>query len=275
LWYFVHVEQQAQRPRTLPEYVDWLQQSGRYSFTRGGVLGDLPLSPIAVKRAAERLIGQGRLVAPRRGFFVVVPLEYKSAGAPPPSWFIDELMGFHRQPYYVGLLSAAALHGAAGEQAQEFQIVTNRQLRPATAGRSRIRFLLKRHVERTPTVAIKTETGSMRVSTPEATAIDLVRYPGHGGGWNNIAGVTADLAERIEADRLAEAARLEDDLAAAQRVGFLLEHVGAADKTGPLAAWIAAERPRVVALRPDREAGGARKDQRWRVLVNAEIEVPG
>jgi predicted transcriptional regulator of viral defense system len=255
--------------------VDRLQQSGRYSFTRNQALGDLRLSPIAVKRAAERLIAQGRLIAPRRGFFVIVPLEYKSAGAPPPSWFIDELMRYHQQPYYVGLLSAAALHGAAAQQPQEFQVITNLQLRAAMVGRSRIRFLLKKNVERTPSVAIKTETGSMRASTPEATAIDLVRYPEHAGGWNNVADVIADLAEKIDPARLAEAARIQNDLAAGQRAGFLFEHVGAADKTGPLAAWIKAERPRVVALRADRDAAGAPKDQRWRVLVNEEIEVAG
>lgn len=275
MWYFMRVAPQRPAPRTLPEYVDRLQQSGLYTFTRERALSGLSLSPIAVKRAAERLIAQGRLVAPRRGFFVVVPLEYKSAGAPPPPWFIDEMMRFHGQPYYVGLLSAAALHGAAAQQPQEFQVMTNRQLRPAAVGRTRIRFLLKKNVERTPTVSVKTETGSMLVSTPEATAIDLVRYPEHAGGWNNIAEVLADLAERIEPVRLAEAARLEEDLAAAQRIGFLLDHVGARDKTGPLAAWIETERPRVVALRPDRDAGSAPKDQHWRVSVNEEIEVAG
>ena len=275
MWYFMRVELQRTAPRTFPEYVDRLQESGLYSFTRERALSGLSLSPIAVKRAAERLLAQGRLVAPRRGFFVVVPLEYRSAGAPPPPWFIDALMRFHGQPYYVGLLSAAALHGAAAQQPQEFQVMTNRQLRPAAVGRTRIRFLLKKNVGRTPTVSVKTETGSMLVSTPEATAIDLVRYPEHAGGWNNVAQVLADLAERLEPVRLAEAARLEQDLAAAQRVGFLLEHVGARDKTGPLAAWIEAERPRLVTLRPDREAGGAPKDRHWKILVNEEIEVAG
>lgn len=271
----MHVAPQEPSPKTLPQYVDRLQQSGRYVFTRERALNDLSLSPVAVKRAAERLIGQGRLIAPRRGFFVIVPLEYKSAGALPPSWFIDELMRFHQQPYYVGLLSAAALHGAATQQPQEFQVFTNQQLRPAVVGRSRIRFLLKKNAERTPTVAIKTETGSMQVSTPEATVIDLVRYPGHAGGWNNIAEVISDLAEKIDPGRLAEAARIQKDTSAAQRAGFLLEHVGAADRAGPLAAWVEAKRPRTVPLRADREAAGAPKDQRWRLLVNEKIEAAG
>jgi len=275
LWYFVHVRPQYRGPKTLPEYADHLQQSGLYSFTRQDAIRDLRLSPVAIKRAAERLITQRRIVAPRRGFFVIVPLEYKSAGAPPPSWFIDALMRFHELPYYVGLLSAAALHGAATQQPQEFQVVTNRQLRAATAGRGRIRFLLKKNLERTPVMIVKTETGSMRVSTPEATAVDLVRYAGHAGGVGNLAGVLAELAEKIAPDRLVEVARIAEDLAAAQRLGFLLEQGGAAGKVGPLLSWIEAERPRVVSLRADRPAAGAPKDQRWRLLVNEEIEVAG
>lgn len=257
----------------MPEYVDRLQQSGRYTFTRDDTIRDLPLSPVAIKRAAERLIAQGRIVSPRRGFFVIVPLEYKSAGAPPASWFIDALMRFHGLPYYVGLLSAAALHGAAAQQPQEFQVITNRQLRPAPMGRGRIRFLMKKNIERTPVAAIKTETGSMRVSTPEATAVDLVRYAEHAGGWSNVAEVLTDLAEKVDPDRLAEAARTDDDVAAAQRLGYLLEQAGAGAKAGPLLNWVEAERPRTVSLRPDRPAANATRDQRWRLLVNERIEV--
>ena len=53
-----------------------------------------------------------RLVVPRRGFFVIVPLEYRQSAAPPPDWYIDALMKSCGRQYYVGLLSAAALHGA-------------------------------------------------------------------------------------------------------------------------------------------------------------------
>lgn len=275
LWYFMHVGQKDRHRVTLPEYVDRLQQSGRYTFTRQDVIRELPLSPVAIKRAAERLVAQGRLVAPRRGFFVVVPLEYKSAGAPPPSWFIDALMRFHASPYYVSLLSAASLHGAAAQQPQEFQVMTNRQLRPVVVGRGRIRFLLKKNLERTLKATIKTETGSMLVSTPEATAIDLVRYAEHAGGWSNVAEVLAGLAEKIDPDRLAEAARLDDDMAAAQRLGFLLEKAGAGDKAGPLLRWVEAEQPRTVSLRPDRPAAGAVRNAKWRLLVNEEIEDAG
>jgi predicted transcriptional regulator of viral defense system len=113
----------------------------------------------------------------------------------------------------------------------------------------------------------------MLVSTPEATALDLIRYSGHAGGMSNVATVLSELAEKIAPDRLVEAARREADLAAAQRLGFLLDCVEASGKTEPLAAWVEQERPRPVALRPDREVHGAPKNRRWQVLVNEQIEV--
>ena len=67
--------------------------------------------------------------------------------------------------YYVGLLSGAELHGAA-----------HQRLRPVVVGRNRIRFFLKKDLARTPVELVKTTSGRMRVSTPEATALDLVRF---------------------------------------------------------------------------------------------------
>jgi predicted transcriptional regulator of viral defense system len=178
--------------------VDGLQESGRYTFTREEAADSCGLSDIAFRHAALRLHKQTRLVAPRRGFFVIVPIEYRSAGAPPPAWYIDALMRFHGRPYYVGLLSAAALHGAAHQQAQEFQVITDRALRPAIAGRTQLRFFHKRHQAQTPTVALKVETGTMLVSSPEATAFDLVRYALAAGGFGNIVSVFTELAEKSD-----------------------------------------------------------------------------
>src|SRR3990172_3719807 len=152
----------------LSDLVDSRQAGGQYILTREQARRTLGVSEQALKKAVQRLVAKRRLAVVRRGFFVIVPVEYREAGAPPPTWFLDDLMKFHGQPYYVGLLSAAALHGAAHHQPQEFQVVTNVQVRPAVAGRARLRFFPKRHIQHAPTMAMKTETGAMRVSTPEA-----------------------------------------------------------------------------------------------------------
>ena len=257
---------------TLSELIDSYQASGCYVLTRERALAALAVSNEAMKKAVQRLVAKRRLSVVRRGFFVIVPVEYRQAGAPPPTWFIDDLMKFHGRPYYVGLLSAAALHGAAHHQPQEFQVVTNEQVRPAIAGRAHIRFFRKRNIKRTPTMAMKTETGTVRVSTPEATALDLLRYLEAAGHLGNVVTVLAGLAEKIDAQRLTDAAMAEGDVTAAQRLGHLLDQVGDGKVGAALAAWIGKLRPRFVSLRSDRPARQAVRDERWRVLVNDRVE---
>jgi hypothetical protein len=164
------------------------------------------------------------------------------------------------------------LHGAGHQQPQEFQVVTDVQQRPAAAGRGRMRFFRKLALSSVPVVEVRTETGSMRVSTPEATALDLLRYLDAAGQVNHVATVLADLAEAMDPDRLLDAARLEQNVPNAQRLGFLLDLVGAGDMGAPLAEWVAERRPRYLALRPDRPLDHAVRDPRWRVLVNATVE---
>jgi hypothetical protein len=103
--------------------------------------------------------------------------------------------------------------------------------------------------------------------------VDLVRYLHGAGGLDNVATVLSELAERLDPARLVAVAKLEADVAAAQRLGFLMEKVGAADRTEPLARWVAERRPRAIRLRADQEAQSAPRNARWQVLVNAPLEV--
>ena len=269
MWYYLYVEQFA---TNLSRFVDSLQERGQYTFSRKDALLAMEMSPIAFKRAAERLKAKRRLAAPRRGFYTIVPLEYRQSGAPPATSFIDQLMRFHDTSYYVGLLSAAELHGAAHQKPQEFQVIAAEQLRPLRVGRNRIRFFLKKDLERTPVDLFKTSSGRMRISTAEATAIDLVRYVDRVGHLNYVATVLAELAEKLDARKLVEAAVAEGELSAVQRLGYLLEVVGAGKVASKLAKWLAGRSPRPVLLNLDRPGGEIARNLRWRVIVNCKVE---
>lgn len=260
------------KTRGLPELVDSLQARGRIAFTKDDAKAALEISEAALKKAVQRQIAKGRLVAPRRGFYVIVPLEYRAAGAPPASWFIDELMKFHAQPYYVGLLSAAEIHGAAHQKPQVLQVVTNEQLRGVIVGRGRIQFLAKRDMAETPVEIRNTPTGTMRVSTPEATALDLFRFLRASGHLDHVATVLSELAEEIDTRTLAALAAKEPTLAHVQRLGHVMERVGAGRIAAELVPLIADARPRYVALNPGAPTRDRPKEPRWRIIVNTEIE---
>jgi len=252
-------------------WVEQLQSVGRYTFTRAQAESDTERSFVAAQSALRRLKEQGRVVSPRRGFYVVVPPEYRAAGSSPATWFIDDLMRHLGQPYYVGLLSAAAIHGAAHQQPMVFQVVTSKPTREMRAGKVAIRFSMSSLVERLPVVEQQTETGTMRVAAPETCAFDLVRYPEAAGHLSNAATVLAELAERLDARKLVDVAplvRLPD----VQRLGYLLDAVGQSEVAAPLAEWVAKKQPRAVPLQAG-EAANAEADPRWRVVPNAELEV--
>jgi predicted transcriptional regulator of viral defense system len=256
----------------LSKWVDSLQSTGRYTFSREEAVLAVKVSKVALKFALLRLVAKGRLVIPRRGFYVIVPLEYASAGTLPADWFIDDLMKFRRQPYYVGVLSAAALHGAAHQQPQEFQVVTPVAMRPVRVKRIRIRFFVKSRITETPTVPIKTMTGTIPVSTPEATVFDLVRYSAGAAGLDNVATVLTELSERIDPKALLAAAKKEQQLSTVQRAGYLLSRFSRTSETGLLAQWLAKQKTRLVPLRPERNPKTCKIDTRWQVIVNEKIE---
>jgi predicted transcriptional regulator of viral defense system len=252
-------------------WVEQLQSRGRYTFTREQARSDTNRSFVAAQTALRRLNQQGRIVSPRRGFYVVVPPEYRAAGSPPASWFIDDLMRFLGRRYYVGLLSAAAVHGAGHQQPMVFQVVTGKPTREVHVGKVAIRFSMSRLVEQLPVIVRQTETGTMRVATPETCAFDLVRFPAAAGHLSNVATVLTELTERLDGRKLADVARLvrPPDI---QRLGFLLDAIGRGELASPLSDWLASRRPRVVPLQPGEPADG-KADARWRVVPNVELEV--
>jgi len=259
--------------RRLGDWVTELQSNGRYTFGKNEASEVLSGSDTALKQAAARLVKKRRLAVIKRGFYVIVPAEYRSSGAPPPPWYIDDLMVHVRRPYYVGILTAASLYGAGHQQPQVFQVVADRTRRPMRVGRAEIRFYVKKELSRTAVREMNTDTGTMKVSTPEATAFDLVRFPSASGGLSNIATVLAELSEVIEVRLLLKAAKEEARMALVQRLGFLLQVAGAGTLADALARLISMRKPRAASLRPDSPTRGAITDHRFRLAVNEEVEV--
>jgi len=254
------------------EFVEHLQMQGRYSFADTEALSSVASSGRAATEALRRLRARRRIVSPRRGFSVIVPPEYREAGSPPASWFIDDLMRFLGRPYYVGLLSAAALYGAAHHQPMLFQVVTSVALRRADAGRVRIDFHVSRDVGSGPVSQVQTDTGYMRVSTPELTAFDLMRFATAVGGLGNAAAVLSELAERLETDalRVLAAARPTPEV---QRLGYLLDLIGSQHLADPLARALAGRRVRPVLLSPGLPGGDGPALPPWRVVANEALDI--
>jgi predicted transcriptional regulator of viral defense system len=174
--------------------------------------------------------------------------------------------------YYVGLLSAANLHGAAHQAPMVFQVILADGRPESRCGRVRVEFVARHNVAEIPTVQRNTLRGVLRVSTSEATAFDLVGYPGHAGGLSNVATILSELAESMDAGKLL-AETEHSPLPWTQRLGYLLERVEALNLAAPLAEYVARHAKEYVPLRSRRSIVRASRSSRWRILVNEDVEV--
>ena len=182
-------------------------------------------------------------------------------------------MAAMKLPYYVGLLSAAALHGSSQQQPQVFQVVTDRSVRPLGAGRSHIQFFASKHAVTAAKVEMKTPTGTMRVSAPETTAIDLVRFARSAGHLDHVATVISELAPSLDSKRLLAAVRVVEDVPSAQRLGYILDTLRHRRLSEPIHKWFVESVHRMQPLRPGRPVEDALKNRRWALMINGPIEV--
>jgi hypothetical protein len=245
-----------------------LQSQGTFVFSGQEAQKALGVSRGAFLDAAEKRQRSHQLVSPRRDFYVIVPPQYLSWGAPPPAWYIDALMKHVQRPYYVGLLTAAELRGARPEALTEFQIVTAMRLPEIRLGRTVVAFYYRKDMN---TVASGTEqrttdTGSVNVSSPELTVLDLLRYPNAGGGLDAVAKALSHLGGHLDPDKLATLSATFER-AVVQRVGCLLSKLGHAERTKPLHQSLLARAPLPwVELEPA-QAAAPERDSTWRVTV--------
>lgn len=252
-------------------YITHLAATGRYHFTTDEATAALRVSAVAARAALRRLAEQGEIAMPSRSFWIIVPPEYRRLGCLPGEQFVPQLMEQIGLSYYVGLLSAAQYHGAGHHRPQEFQIVTLKNRRLVECGLVKVAFIARKEVAHVPTTIINTPRGHLRLSTAEATAIDLVGHPDHGGGLDNVATVLSELAERLEPAGLIAVAKISP-LTWAQRLGYLLDTLGHEERTEPLAAFVRHHHPVVVPLAPSGPRESRDKSERWRLAINVSVE---
>lgn len=267
------------RPTSLTAYAEELASTGQTCFTRENAMDALGISHGAFLDAAARLKKRGHIFAPRRGFYVITPTRYLKWGAPPPSWYIDAMMKDADRPYYVALLKAAELHGAAHQAVMEFQVITDRQWKPIRAGRSKLAFYFRREFDQVGEgiEQRKTDTGTMLVSSPTLTALDLVRYPHASGGIDHAASVLDELAAKIDPVRL-DALAPKFERSVVQRLGYILEFLGQEEIAYGLERHLREGNLPWVELEPTEASSIASSDEqtrcsRWHVIVRHPIEV--
>ncbi|MBW8886132.1 MAG: hypothetical protein JF616_00115 [Fibrobacteres bacterium] len=126
----------------------WLEgtpASGRVTFTLEEAARRASAEHRTVSQALRRASKDGWVTLIHRGLYAWVAPEYRRDKVPPFYWVIQAWMDFVKTPYYVGLLSAASLHGSAQQAPMEYQVLTKHQVRNTGYGRTRVRFVVRKN----------------------------------------------------------------------------------------------------------------------------------
>lgn len=256
---------------TARSFIETLASKGRYSFTSEEARQAMMVSADATKLALNRLSRQRRIASPARGFYVIVPPEYRSLGCLPADQFIPDLLNQRGFSYYAGLLTAAQYYGAAHQRPQEFQVFLQKNRRSIHCGKVRVKFIARKNINDVPVRHFNTTRGQILVSTPEATAIDLAGYPDHAGGLNQVATILSELAEELDALALVKAAE-SAPFTWIQRLGYLLDFVGAGNATTELKEYVRHHAREYKPLIPGRNQEGVERQPDWKIIVNDKLE---
>lgn len=253
------------------QYIRDLAAKGTYHFTTAQAIQAIAGRPPAVRAQLRRLKQQKMVAEPVRSFHVIMPPEYHRLGCLPAEHFIDQLMHLWNEPYYVCLLSAAERHGAAHQRPQATQVMVRKNRPTIECGMVRVEFIARGDLDKMPITKINTPRGVLRYSTPEVTALELVGYPGHAGGLDNVATVLSELSEEMDADKLLAAAKL-CPISWSQRLGHLLELVAQQELARVLAPFVLDAARSYTPLRRAASIAGGKRLPRWKVIVNVDVE---
>ena len=135
----------------------------------------------------------------------------------------------------------------------------------------RVTFAVRKNISAIPMQSFNTPRGTVLVSTPEATAVDLVGYYNHVGGLDQVATILSELADTLDPDKLVAAAQTAP-IPWAQRLGYLLETVEAGTHAQALKAYVRANARQATSLLPSTAHQVLKRDEDWKLDINADVE---
>mgnify|MGYP001331284528 CR=1 FL=1 len=251
-------------------YVRSLLQRGYHTFTRKeaeAVLG----GGTSLSNKLSRLADDGWIMPVGRGFYAIIEPGVQRYGFAGPESFLDAWASYRSLEYYVGGLNAAELHGASHQRVQGYQVVTSRALRPFIHSDLKVTFFRKLDISGSMFEQRAVSSGFLRVSTPEVTAYDLLFFPTMCRSLSRVATILVELGEALKPSALGRLAESGCELAALQRLGWLLDHVGWSTLTEPLRRAVEKQHSPWRLLEPGLPRSGPR-DEKWCIIANSDVQ---
>ena len=256
-------------------YIDFINQVlsvGRISFTLDEVIEKSGYDRKTAQVSLSRLISKGKILLIRRGFYVIITPEFSIQRNIPYIMYIDDLMKSLQRNYYVSLLSAAALHGAAHQQPMQFFVTTTMPfIRDIKKEKIHISFTIKNGWDTSCITQLKTRTGYVNVSTAEATILDLVENL-QDFGLGRVISIIDELSEVVNKNTLKKIANFYPT-SVVQRTGYILDDLlGREDIAKCLFAVLSKRNIYPQYLSLSTQKNGSLTDK-WKIIPNEKIEI--
>ncbi len=262
---------------SINQWLDNVLAKGGYGFSKDVLQRELSgYSDMAVKRALSRRSNKGKIVSLYKGYYLIIPPKYASKGILPPQLYLDAFMKHLQRPYYVALLNAAAFHGASHQQPQEYFVMTDFPvLRPTQKKGLKINYISIKGIPEDLMEKRKTEAGYLNISNAALTACDLVQFEKRVGGFNRVATILNELVEVLKVTDFQSTLLKHVHVTTLQRLGHLLETVCFQQELAN-ALYEAMTHENLsfyrIPLKASKETKGYSSENRWKVIVNTEIE---
>lgn len=230
-----------------------------------------------IKNELYRLSTKGVITSVYKGFYVIIPVQYAAKGIVPPFYYIDQLMTYINKPYYVSLLNAAEILGVSHQSPQRFSAMTVPPRTQVSSVKNKIlTWVYRESIPERFLLAKNSETGTIRYSNAELTAVDLVQYSQYIGGLSRAATVLAELVELTDFRGKIEELLDFTTIATLQRLGYILEEVLEESEQADiiyseLNALVKRLTFKPLSSRIKNEK--CEKNYKWKIEINTEIEI--
>jgi predicted transcriptional regulator of viral defense system len=219
-----------------------LQSQARYLFRPTDFAEITHQDPqgIAVQSALKRLSARGLIksLSRRPSTWLIVPPEYDHYGCPPVEWWLHDYLDQSVPHYYLALLSAARFWGSSHYAHQTTQIMVQTARRTQHIGKLTLQYSVKLEISQTPVVIVNTAANKMRVTTREATLLDLLRHQSQIGGLETVARVAKDFAPVLKEQALLDALEALGQVSSAQRLGFVFHTLALNHLADVIDVWL-------------------------------------
>ena len=262
----------------IKEWIINRERIGKSCFSREDVMAAFPsltarsintsLAHFAKVRLIERL---------HRGLYCVVPSQYALSECIHPYYYIDDLMAWLNRPYYLSLLSAASLWGASHQKVMTTQVMTQLpQLNVSSNRSSPVDWFYRKTIPSEFVLAKNGENGKLLYSNAELTAVDLIRYVDRAGGFSFVSTVLAELKEETDFSNAASGVFRTACIADIQRLGYVYDEVlGDHEQAAAIYDQLRKVTKELdpIMLSPSSRENVHARNRRWKILVNASIEI--